>query len=349
MKLVGNQDYVFTISQPPILGGMLGVYAKKRLISYYGKSPVFVYCIQDFNPEQIIATGYVKFRPLLNLARWFDKRSCKKSDLIVTVGRDLETTLQQRFGDKSVPHHTIINNWIDEEEIYPLSHDDKGVEEFNKTYGLDNKFVIMYSGNIGLYYDLEGLIKVIGNFKNAKTHDGREVAFVFVGGGAMLERLKKYKEEHSLDNVIFVPYQDKDKLVYSLNAADVHWCVSAKGIKGVSCPSKFYGIAGVGKPVIGVLEKGAEIEMLINEIGCGKIAEPEDYKSIEEIVKWYIDNANGTEIAEMGKRAHDYLMEHLTKKISIQKYKKEMLDYEQQLVQSTVEADEDQVWERTTA
>ena len=348
-KLVGQQDYIFTISQPPILGGMLGVYAKKKLISTQGEAPVFVYCIQDFNPEQIIATGYVKLRPLLNLAKKLDKRSCEKSDLVVTVGRDLETTLKQRFVGNTVPNHAIINNWIDEKEIYPLSHDDKGVEEFNKTYGLDNKFIIMYSGNIGLYYDLEGLIQVIGKFNGAKASDGREVAFVFVGAGAMLNTLKKYKEEHSLDNVIFIPYQDKDKLIYSLNAADVHWCVSAKGIKGVSCPSKFYGIAGVGKPVIGVLEKGAEIEMLIREIGCGKIAAPEDYDSIEKIVRWYIENAGGSEIIEMGRRAHEYLLQNLTKNISIQKYKKVMLTYGQQLVQDTAADDESKVWEQTTA
>ena len=29
--------------------------------------------------------------------------------------------------------------------------------EFKKKYGLDGKFMIMYSGNIGLYYDLEKL------------------------------------------------------------------------------------------------------------------------------------------------------------------------------------------------
>ena len=43
-----------------------------------------------------------------------------------------------------------------------------------------------------------------------------------------------------MENVVFIPYQDKDDLIYSLNAGDVHWCVNAKGIKGVSCPSNVY-------------------------------------------------------------------------------------------------------------
>lgn len=318
---VGRQDYIFTISQPPIMGGMLGVYGKKKLRTEAGKRPKYIYTVQDFNPEQIIATGYVKATIVLKLALWMDKRSCRKSDLVITVGRDLAETLKWRFVKGSAPRYMIINNWIDEKEIYPLESDNPGVVEFRTKYGLLDKFIIMYSGNIGLYYDLEGLIGVIEKFKDARTEDGRDVVFAFVGAGSVLDKLVMYKKEHGLDNVVFIPYQDKDKLIYSLNAADVHWCVNAKGIKGVSCPSKFYGIAGVGKPVLGVLEAGSEVEMLINKIGCGRVSEPGDYETVEKDITWFVDNAGNDELAEMGKRGHEYLINHLTKDISVKKYK----------------------------
>ena len=310
----GNQDYVFTISQPPIMGGMLGVYGKNKL------NAKLIYCIQDYNPEQIIATGYVKFRAVLKVAMWLDKRNCRKSDLVITVGRDLVETLKKRFEGKKIPKHAMINNWIDEKSIYPLSANDLGVIEFREKYGLADKFIIMYSGNIGLYYDLEGLIKVIEKFKDIKTPDGRNVVFAFVGAGSVLDKLILYVREHKMGNTVFIPYQDKDKLIYSLNAADVHWCVNAKGIKGVSCPSKFYGIAGVGKPVLGVLEKGSEVEMLIDEIGCGRCSEPGDYENVGNNIRWFIENAGNDELAEMGKRGREYLVEHLTKDVSIRKY-----------------------------
>ena len=312
--MVGEQDYVFAISQPPIMGGMLGVYGKKRL------GAKLIYCIQDFNPEQIMATGYIRMKAILKAAMRLDKRSCRKSDLVVTVGRDLCKTLEHRFQGETVPNYVMINNWIDEKEIYPLPTDDAGVTAFRKEYGLDEKFVFMYSGNIGLYYDLEGLIRVIGEFQNAKTPDGREVVFAFVGAGSVLDELKNYRREHQLEHVVFIPYQDKDKLIYSLNSADVHWCVNAKGIKGVSCPSKFYGIAAVGKPVLAVLEPGTEVRMLIEEIGCGKCAEPGDYQMIRENIQWFIDHAEDENLAKMGSRGREYLMEHLTKDLSIAKY-----------------------------
>ena len=104
-----------------------------------------------------------------------------------------------------------------------------------------DKFIIMYSGNIGLYYNLENLIKVVERIKvGTKTADGQNVVFAFVGAGSVLYKLKNYAKEHYMDNVTFIPYQDKVDLIYSLNAGDVHWCVNAKGIKGVSCPSNVY-------------------------------------------------------------------------------------------------------------
>ena len=114
----------------------------------------FIYNIQDFNPEQVLAVGYTKSKFITDAMMWFDKFSCKRSDLIITVGR--------------------------------------------------------------------------------------EVVFAFVGAGSVLDKLVLYVKKHHMDNVKFIPYQDKADLIYSLNAGDVHWCVNTKGIKGVSCPSNVY-------------------------------------------------------------------------------------------------------------
>lgn len=150
-------------------------------------------------------------------------------------------TVEKRFKGQRLPKTVMINNWIDENEIYPLPADHPRVAAFRKKYALDGKFVIMYSGNIGLYYDLENLLKVIEKIKSGtKTSDGREVVFAFVGAGSVLEKLIRYAQKHDMKNVTFIPYQDKADLIYSLNAGDVHWCVNAKRIKGVSCPSNVY-------------------------------------------------------------------------------------------------------------
>lgn len=328
---VGKQDYVFSISQPPILGGLIGVWGK------WVKHAKYIYNIQDFNPEQVLAVGYSKNKLITNTMMWFDKFSCKQSDLVITVGRDLVETVEERFKGKKVPKTVMINNWIDESEIYPLPQDHERIVAFKKKYGLDDKFVIMYSGNIGLYYDLEKLIKVLKQFhkgytltgtyeEGPKTKDGREVVFAFVGAGSVLDKLILYSKKHHFENIVFIPYQEKVDLIYSLNAGDVHWCVNAKGIKGVSCPSKAYGIMAAGKAIIGVLESGTEVRGLIEECNCGKCCEPGDYVEVADIIRWYIENARSGEIKQMGMNGRKYLVEKLTREVSVNRYAEEILE-----------------------
>ncbi|MFB5193652.1 glycosyltransferase family 4 protein [Neobacillus sp. KR4-4] len=320
---LGEMDYVFSISQPPILGGLLGVWGK------WMKRAKFIYNIQDFNPEQVMAVEYSKSKFVIGAMMFIDKFSCKRSNLIITVGRDLVETVHNRFKGKKVPKTVMINNWIDEKEIYPVETDHPKVSAFKKQYGLENKFVIMYSGNIGLYYDLENLLKVIEKFKpGTKTAGGQEVVFAFVGAGSVLDKLVMYKGVHHMDNVVFIPYQDKADLVYSLNSADVHWCVNAKGIKGVSCPSKYYGIAAASKSVLAVLEKNSEIRCIIEETKGGLCSEPGDYESVEQNIRWFIKNAGTGKIVEMGKRGRENLLQNLTRDVSVRKYSEEILSCE---------------------
>lgn len=309
---VEHQDYIFTISQPPILGGLLGIFGKQI------KHAKLIYNIQDFNPEQVQAVEFTSNRLILGTMRTLDKYSCRKADKIIVVGRDMIETLHKRFD--IMPPYAYINNWIDEKEIIPLSPDHEQVAMFRRKYGLGNKFVIMYSGNIGLYYDLVNLIKIIERFQ-----DRPEVVFAFIGEGSVLEELIAYKQTNALSNVVFIPYQDKTQLVYSLNAGDVHFVVNAKGIKGVSVPSKLYGVMAAGKPILGILEKGSEARLIIEEAECGLNADPGDYKAIEKLIDKYILLRGTDELQDMGRKGREYLSYRLTKAVSIEKYRGEIL------------------------
>lgn len=316
---VEDQDYVFTISQPPVLGGMLGVIGKKI------KHAKSIYNIQDFNPEQVEAVKFTGNKFVLGLMMALDKYSCKKADKVIVVGRDMIETLKKRFvknGNNlsAMPQYSYINNWTNEKEIVPLSVENKHVAAFKKKYGLENKFVIMYSGNIGLYYDLQNILKVIEKFKGIQ-----DVAFMFIGEGSVLEQLESYQKRKKLSNVYFAPYQNKEQLVYSLNAGDVHFVVNAKGIKGVSVPSKLYGVMSAGKPVLGILEEGSEARLIIEESGCGISVTPGDYPAIERLIEKFISLKGKDELKQMGMAGREYLEKNLTKDVSIEKYRDEIL------------------------
>lgn len=322
---VGHQDYVYTISQPPVLGGLLGVFGK--II----KRAKFIYNIQDFNPEQVMAVSFTSNKFVLGTMMWLDKLSCRFADKVIVVGRDMVETLKKRFPENT-PDYVHINNWINEKEIVPLQDDNAKVVAFKEKYGINDKLVIMYSGNIGLYYDLLEIEKIIKEFDTSEYSD---VVFAFVGQGTVLEEMKAYQEKEKMKNIVFIPYQNKEDLVYSLNAGDVHFVVNAKGIKGVSVPSKLYGVMAAGKPVLGILEEGSEARLIVEEAQCGVVADPGDYDAIRKVIRYFIDNrvqeaadqktSANDNLHEMGMRGRRFLDEHLTRDVSIQKYADEIL------------------------
>ena len=314
-----KHDYIFTISQPPILGGVLGVLGK------WIKGGKLIYNIQDFNPEQTMAVGYTKNKLLLNTAMMMDKFSCKQSNEVIVVGRDMQETLRNRFNNKKVPENTFINNWIDEKEIYPLNENHPKIIDFKEKYNLNDKFIIMYSGNIGLYYDLENIIKVIGKF-----NEREDVIFAFVGDGTVKKEIESYATENKLNNVTFIPYQDKADLVYSLNSADIHWVVNAKGIKGVSVPSKLYGVMAAGKSILGVLDEGSEARLIVDECNCGVCTEPGNYNEIYNKIEYILNNKE--KVKMLGKNGRKYLEKNLTKEVSINKYKNTILSVESKIM-----------------
>ena len=314
-KKLGKFDLVYALSQPPILGGMLGRKGKKIT---GGK---LIYNIQDFNPEQINAVKYSKSKLLTSALMSVDKKSCRESDLVITVGKDMQETLNNRFKNEEVPNNVVINNWIDEKSIYPLKKDNKKIIAFKKKYNLENKFIIMYSGNIGLYYDLENIIKIFKDYKDCK-----DVAFVFVGEGSIKNKLLEIKKEEKLTNVTFIPYQDKKDLNISLNVADVHLVTNAKGIKGVSVPSKIYGCLATNIPVFGILEKGSEAWNIIEKSKCGILSETGNYEEIKNNLDKVIkDKDKFTKKYSTGRQ---FLEKNYTKDKSIDKYKKEITKME---------------------
>ncbi|MDO7907207.1 glycosyltransferase family 4 protein [Paenibacillus sp. JX-17] len=301
-------DFVYTISQPPILGGTIGTIGK------WLKRAKHIYNIQDFNPEQAEAVGFSS--PLMiKLARAVDIFNCRMATHIITVGYDMKETLEKRFNYHKVPDNTVIHNWTNEEEIVPLPKTHPRVADFIAAHGLEGKFIVMYSGNLGLYYDLENLVRYTDQFR-----DFKDMVFVFIGDGAVKKKMQQVVEKLGVDQVRFLPYQPKEDLVYSLNAADVHLVVNQKGIKGVSVPSKIYGVMAAGKPVLGVLEEGSEAYRLIELSGNGMLVEPQQYDQFVKSMKnmYLLDRE---QLRRMGGRGRTYLEKHLRRETSMEKYR----------------------------
>lgn len=300
-------DIIYAVSQPPILGGLLGLVAK--II----KKRKLIYNIQDFNPEAIEVIGYSKNKIMLSVARFLDNLSCCFSNVVIVVGRDMKEKFNERYNFRKKPKIEVINNWANEKELYPLENTHVKVKNFREKNGLNNKIVVAYSGNIGLFYDLEKIVEVFSKFKK-----NTEILFLFIGEGAIKEKLENFCRQNDIENIMFLPYQKKEELIYSLNSVDIHLVTNAKGIKGISVPSKIYAVMCVGKPTLGVLEKNSEARILIEESNSGYCCEPGEYKELEKILEKILDDKEL--LVEKGLRARRFVEKFYGKENSIKKY-----------------------------
>ncbi|MCX7842833.1 MAG: glycosyltransferase family 4 protein [Clostridia bacterium] len=298
-------NIIFSTTQPPVLSGLLGLLYK---IFKRGK---FIYNIQDFNPEQTEAVGFVKSKHLINLVRNIDSLSCRFADKIILVGRDMFHTLERR-GICVDGKCLLINNWADDDTLKPIENEE--VQRFRYKIAGNAEKVIMYSGNLGLYYDLENIIKVIEKFK-----DNSKVVFVIIGNGATKPILEEYVNYKKMTNVRFFPHQPKSLLPITINSADIHIVSSQKGIKGVSVPSKLYGIMAAGKAVLGIVEEGSEPWYLINESKCGFTIEPQDYIALKNKI-YNLIQTDLSELKRIGMNGRFYLDKYLKKELAIKNY-----------------------------
>lgn len=113
-------------------------------------------------------------------------------------------------------------------------------------------------------------------------------------------------------------------------AAHIHWVVNAKGIKGISVPSKLYGVMAVGKPVLGVLDEGSEARLIVDECNCGLCTEPGNYDEIYNKINYILDNKE--KVINIGENGRKYLEKNLTKDVSINKYKNTILSLDSKFI-----------------
>jgi glycosyltransferase involved in cell wall biosynthesis len=170
-----------------------------------------------------------------------------------------------------------INSGLSEKvEYIPLWHDEnisfyKNFEsnEYITRYCPGSKFVIQYSGNMGLWNDME----TIGRSVNEVPED---IAFMFVGGGVRKKELMDAITPALMERVCFLPFQPAEKLGMLLTACHVALISMQEGLEGMAVPCKIYGILASGIPVIAIVPENSEIASIVNEENCGLIVRPGD-------------------------------------------------------------------------
>jgi glycosyltransferase involved in cell wall biosynthesis len=192
---------------------------------------------------------------------------------IFTLGQHLAQAIQNYANVDPV----VIPNWVDTSFIVPL---ERTANPFVQQHGLDNKLVVLYSGNLGLTHDIESIVHT------AKELQGEEsIKFVIIGEGSKLPVIQKYVSDHALNNVLMLPYQDRSVLPFSLTSADISVVTLSKGAESVSVPSKTYYSLAAGSALIALASRESELGVLIAEYDCGFVFDNYQATDIAAVIR----------------------------------------------------------------
>jgi colanic acid biosynthesis glycosyl transferase WcaI len=175
---------------------------------------------------------------------------------------------------------SVIANWIDADLVKPIAPEDNSLR---REWGLDDEFVVGYSGNLGRAHDYETMLDAIIRLDGG-PEDTPKIRWLFVGGGALYEALANELRVRGLKSVIFKPYQPRERLAQSLSVANIHLASLRPELEGMIVPSKFYGIAAAGRPTIFIGNPDGELARIVRRNGLGYVTAQGDGAALASLI-----------------------------------------------------------------
>jgi glycosyltransferase involved in cell wall biosynthesis len=252
-----NGDICVVCTDPPLL-------SVTTALPVYWRGARMVNWVMDLFPEVAMELGMLSNKSLPGgLSRTLRNWSMRKSAMIVCPTSTMATYLRDHGmadGQVSVMHH-----WSDGDEIYPVAATENGLRS---KWGLQNKFVVGYSGNFGRAHDFSTLVEAA-----ILLNDHDDIHFLMIGGGQQRAHVEEIVRNRKLKNITFKPLQPAGNIAESLSTADAHIVSLIPKLEHCIVPSKFYGVLAAGRPTLFVGDPDGEVARVVASANCGAAVE----------------------------------------------------------------------------
>lgn len=199
-----------------------------------------LYDMHSSLPQQLSNFRFTRFRPLIRLFEWLEKRVINSSVAIITICPALEEYVKRLNG--AVPH-VMIENVASETD--PEIITDQDLQKIKTAYSLDGKKVVLYTGTLEPYQGIDLLIKSASHV----LRDYKDVVFLLVGGKP--DQVKCYKDQARAlglsSHFCFAGIRPPEEIPGFIKVS--HILVSPR-ISGTNTPLKIYRYLQAGKPII---------------------------------------------------------------------------------------------------
>ncbi len=285
--LNGWRPDVILLTVPPLL-----VSLPASLLGWLYHCPV-VLNVQDILPEAAVRVGLLKNKSMIRTLEALEKFAYKSAHTISVISDGFVENLV----NKGVPANkiTCIPNWVNVNFIRPLA---KNKNTWRTAYKLDDKYVVLYSGNIALTQGLETVIEAAACLRHIP-----EIVFVIAGESTALARLQEYCNDCGADNVLLLPLQTREKLPEMLAAADIGLVVQKRNVISFNMPSKIPLLLASGRPIVASVPASGTAGCAIRQSGGGLVVVPESADALAAaIISLYENPVLAATLATKGRK-----------------------------------------------
>lgn len=255
---------VFASTNPPTLNFLP--------LSCKNKISLLVY---DIYPDGLVAAGFVKNTNFIN-RYWehLNRKSFQKLHTLTTLTPGMANLLSKYIDETKIK---VIPAWSNQAfskiKIVPQ------VNEFIQKYHLQNKFLVIYSGNLGKGNNLDSLVYLAESIREQD-----EILIIIIGEGFKKERLSQLIIKLNLSNILLLPYQPSDLFIHVLYAMNIGIVSLDPVASQIAIPSKIYNILGAGKPVICIGPKNSDLAEMIHQNNIGFTFSSDQVNLIKEFI-----------------------------------------------------------------
>lgn len=278
-----RHDAVVVLTDPPLmiaLGPIIKLLKLSKLIHW----------AQDVYPELAEELGVIGKNGLLaGTLRKVSTWALRRCDRLIVIGRCMKDRLIGRGISKEAMD--VIPNWG---HSWLAEGSTVSGRRFREDHGFGDRFVIMYSGNLGMAHPFEAIVDAAEQL----WREHPQALFVFVGDGPRLPWVKAEVSARGMENVRFLPFQPRERLSESLGAADIHLASMQENACGLVVPSKVYGVLAAGRPCVLLGPAESEAARLIVEEEFGDVVGQSSGQALAGCLrKWILDPGRFRDVA----------------------------------------------------
>ncbi len=250
---LNTKTKLYLSSNPPFTPFINLFFKNKSVVHIYDVYPDALLASKSFNQKSLI----YKFFSYLN------KKSFEKTLHVYTPSEGMRAMLSKYVNKNKI---TVVNWWSDSHFIKPIK---KCHNNFLKKLNIQEKFIVLYSGNFGFTHNIEKILNTSLFFKHEK-----DLVFVLIGDGPKKKIVDNFQKANKLKNLIVLPFQKSEVLPFSISCGDISvildsFSATDKKISTASIPSKTYYYLSSGSAIYAETDKTSELSQLIqkNDIG----------------------------------------------------------------------------------